>query len=277
MALQARGRSFFYLLFVGAGSKEESNQRLSHPPGGSCCPPIRSRCLRPDDDYGDSICFLESCDMSVPSSPGSLSGDHLSTSFGSEVEQNLTPEGLDIAPYLDIDSENGSTLPIDGSISDVPEPLNSPADDKSSPNAYQCPPMSSSNVGGFDQLSREPGHLFAPAKFHDTNVTEMNWAQNISMDDTYSNFSKLPLARIKKIMKCCPQVQMVAGESPVVLAHTCELFIKDITSAAWSHCASQGRRMILESDLRAGVGSESARQCHDRIFSKVQTRYSRGH
>ncbi|EKX41456.1 hypothetical protein GUITHDRAFT_42834, partial [Guillardia theta CCMP2712] len=75
----------------------------------------------------------------------------------------------------------------------------------------------------------------------------------ISADDSYSNFSKLPLARIKKIMKCSPQVQMVAGESPIVLAHTCELFIKEITSAAWSHCTAQGRRMILESDLRAGL------------------------
>ena len=54
---------------------------------------------------------------------------------------------------------------------------------------------------------------------------------------------ELPLARIKRIMKLEDEVQsqldgrknmMVSSEAPVVFAKACELFIREITTRAWT-------------------------------------------
>ena len=42
----------------------------------------------------------------------------------------------------------------------------------------------------------------------------------------------LPPARIKKMMKVDPDVKMIAGDTPHILARACELFLEEMTKRA---------------------------------------------
>jgi len=56
---------------------------------------------------------------------------------------------------------------------------------------------------------------------------------------------KLPLARIKKIMKSDSDVRMISAEVPVLFAKACEMFIVELTYRAFFH-AKQGKRKTLQ-------------------------------
>lgn len=55
---------------------------------------------------------------------------------------------------------------------------------------------------------------------------------------------KLPLARIKKIMKCDEDVKMISAEAPILFAKACELFITDLTFRAYFHTQAYKRRTL---------------------------------
>ena len=55
---------------------------------------------------------------------------------------------------------------------------------------------------------------------------------------------KLPLARIKKIMKSDEDVRMISAEAPVLFAKACEMFIIEMTIRAYYH-AKQNKRKTL--------------------------------
>ncbi|XP_069152108.1 nuclear transcription factor Y subunit C-1-like [Solanum lycopersicum] len=59
----------------------------------------------------------------------------------------------------------------------------------------------------------------------------------------------LPPTRIKKIMMKNEDVRMVAGESPVLLAMACELFIQDLTIRSSLHAQENHRRILKRDDL----------------------------
>ncbi|KAK7249008.1 histone-like transcription factor [Aureococcus anophagefferens] len=74
---------------------------------------------------------------------------------------------------------------------------------------------------------------------------------------------ELPLARIKRIMKLEDEVQsqldgrknmMVSSEAPVVFAKACELFIREITTRAWTCTEENKRRTLQRSDVATAVG-----------------------
>uniref|UniRef100_A0A3Q7FQN1 Transcription factor CBF/NF-Y/archaeal histone domain-containing protein n=1 Tax=Solanum lycopersicum TaxID=4081 RepID=A0A3Q7FQN1_SOLLC len=73
---------------------------------------------------------------------------------------------------------------------------------------------------------------------------EMFWKSQQSQMENIKDFKDrllLPPTRIKKIMKKNEDVRMVAGESPVLLAKACELFIQDLTLRSSIHAQENHR------------------------------------
>jgi histone H3/H4 len=72
----------------------------------------------------------------------------------------------------------------------------------------------------------------------------------------------LPLARIKKIMKRSAGdgsggdgtgARMISGEAPVVFSRACELFVAELTRAAWAATLEGKRRTVHREDVAAAV------------------------
>ncbi|XP_027771217.1 nuclear transcription factor Y subunit C-1-like [Solanum pennellii] len=81
---------------------------------------------------------------------------------------------------------------------------------------------------------------------------EMFWKSQQNQMENIKDFKDrllLPPTRIKKMMKKNEDVRMVAGESPVLLAKACELFIQDLTLRSSLHAQENHRRILKKDDL----------------------------
>lgn len=58
----------------------------------------------------------------------------------------------------------------------------------------------------------------------------------IGTEQDFKNHNDLPLARIKRIMKCDEDVRMISAEAPVLFAKACEMFILELTLRYCLHC-----------------------------------------
>lgn len=66
--------------------------------------------------------------------------------------------------------------------------------------------------------------------------------------DPFRN-SKLPLARIKKLMKMDDQLKMISAEAPILFSKTCEVFIQEVTLRAWTIVDTHKRRTVQKQDI----------------------------
>jgi len=111
---------------------------------------------------------------------------------------------------------------------------------------------------------------------------------------------KLPLAKIKKIMKSedlilqelekdrlekkaadegqavSPSTEkttkfMISGEAPVLMSKACELMIKDLSFRAWRHTERNRRRTLQKQDLHAAVGESEVYDFLIDIVPRVTT------
>ncbi|XP_010485030.1 PREDICTED: nuclear transcription factor Y subunit C-7-like [Camelina sativa] len=64
---------------------------------------------------------------------------------------------------------------------------------------------------------------------------------------------ELPPARIKKIMKSDPNVNMIAGEAPILLSKACEMLIVDLTMRSWLNTVERGQKKLKRSDISVAV------------------------
>ncbi|XP_010472764.1 PREDICTED: nuclear transcription factor Y subunit C-7-like [Camelina sativa] len=64
---------------------------------------------------------------------------------------------------------------------------------------------------------------------------------------------ELPPARIKKIMKSNPDLNMVATEAPILLSKACEMLIVDLTMRSWLNTLKRGQNKIKRSDISVAV------------------------
>lgn len=55
---------------------------------------------------------------------------------------------------------------------------------------------------------------------------------------------KLPVARIKKIMKTDEDVRMISIEAPILFSKACELFIIEMTMKAYFYARRDHRRIV---------------------------------
>uniref|UniRef100_A0A915JF41 Transcription factor CBF/NF-Y/archaeal histone domain-containing protein n=1 Tax=Romanomermis culicivorax TaxID=13658 RepID=A0A915JF41_ROMCU len=74
--------------------------------------------------------------------------------------------------------------------------------------------------------------------------------------DLHSN-PKLPLARIKKIMKLDDDVktQMISGEVTVLFSKAIEMFVEELTLRAWVHTDENKRKTLQKSDIALAIAS----------------------
>nr|XP_004231647.1 nuclear transcription factor Y subunit C-4-like [Solanum lycopersicum] len=81
---------------------------------------------------------------------------------------------------------------------------------------------------------------------------EMFWTnqrREIENDNEFKNNHLLPPNLIKKLMKTDEDDQMIAAESPVLLAKTCELFIQELTLRSWLNAQEKHQHILKKDDV----------------------------
>eukprot|EP00903_Cladosiphon_okamuranus_P006185 g6082.t1 len=89
-------------------------------------------------------------------------------------------------------------------------------------------------------------------KFWGEQMQEMD-ALEIGTEQDFKNHNDLPLARIKRIMKCDEDVRMISAEAPVLFAKACEMFILELTLRSWSYSEKNKRRTLQKEDIQAAI------------------------
>ena len=64
---------------------------------------------------------------------------------------------------------------------------------------------------------------------------------------------KLPLARIKKIMKSDEDVRMISAEAPILFAKACEMFIAEMTIKGYYNAEKNERKTLQRKDICAAI------------------------
>ena len=64
---------------------------------------------------------------------------------------------------------------------------------------------------------------------------------------------KLPLARIKKIMKSDEDVRMISAETPILFAKACEMFITEMTIKGYYNSERSDRKTLQRKDIAAAI------------------------
>ena len=64
---------------------------------------------------------------------------------------------------------------------------------------------------------------------------------------------KLPLARIKKIMKSDEEVRMISAEAPILFAKACEMFISEITIKGYYNAERNERKTLQRKDIATAI------------------------
>ncbi|CAB1103241.1 unnamed protein product [Ectocarpus sp. CCAP 1310/34] len=75
----------------------------------------------------------------------------------------------------------------------------------------------------------------------------------IGTEQDFKNHNDLPLARIKRIMKCDEDVRMISAEAPVLFAKACEMFILELTLRSWCYSEKNKRRTLQKEDIQAAI------------------------
>ncbi|MBY0378961.1 MAG: NFYB/HAP3 family transcription factor subunit, partial [Burkholderiales bacterium] len=65
--------------------------------------------------------------------------------------------------------------------------------------------------------------------------------------------TKLPLSRIKRIMKSDEEVRMISTEAPLLFAKACELFIVELTLRAWANTEESKRKTLQRNDIAMAI------------------------
>ena len=64
---------------------------------------------------------------------------------------------------------------------------------------------------------------------------------------------RLPLARIRRLMKVEEDVRMVAAEVPLLFALVSEVFVEELTLRAWIYTDECHRRILQRTDIVAAI------------------------
>ncbi|KAL6659298.1 hypothetical protein ACP70R_003338 [Stipagrostis hirtigluma subsp. patula] len=104
-----------------------------------------------------------------------------------------------------------------------------------------------------DQIAFQQAQQLHQRQQHQQEQLRALWADQMAEIEQTTEFKlhSLPLARIKKIMRADEDVKMIAGETPVVFAKACEMFILELTLRAWLHTEESKRRTLQRNDITA--------------------------
>ncbi|KCZ82112.1 hypothetical protein H312_00387 [Anncaliia algerae PRA339] len=88
------------------------------------------------------------------------------------------------------------------------------------------------------------------------NAVEKYWMEmeyNIADSEFSFKDIKLPLARIKRLMKVEEGARMVASEVPILLSKVTEAFVEELTIRAWANTDENKRRILQRSDISSAI------------------------
>lgn len=69
---------------------------------------------------------------------------------------------------------------------------------------------------------------------------------------------RLPLARIKHIMKLDPDVSIISQESAILVTKATELFIESLAREAFTHTAQAKKKTVQKKDVDLAISSVDA-------------------
>lgn len=69
---------------------------------------------------------------------------------------------------------------------------------------------------------------------------------------------RLPLARVKHIMKLDPDVSIISQECAVLVTKATELFIESLARESFVHTAQAKKKTVQKKDVDAAIGSVDA-------------------
>ncbi|KAK8466126.1 hypothetical protein PHAVU_008G008900 [Phaseolus vulgaris] len=72
---------------------------------------------------------------------------------------------------------------------------------------------------------------------------------DIQAAEAFKSQHKLPLARIRRIMKTDADVQMVSAETPMLMSKACEIFIQELTFRAWMRAEESNKSTVQPCDV----------------------------
>uniref|UniRef100_A0A0N5ADM1 CBFD_NFYB_HMF domain-containing protein n=1 Tax=Syphacia muris TaxID=451379 RepID=A0A0N5ADM1_9BILA len=104
-------------------------------------------------------------------------------------------------------------------------------------------------------LHQTSAYLFPPKQcFNTEKRINKFWEDKVKMIETM----KLPLARVKKVMKLDDQVkeQMISVDVPVLMSKACEMLCERLTLAAWRVTESGKRKTLVKSDIAEAVAAD---------------------
>ncbi|PNX85263.1 nuclear transcription factor Y subunit C-9-like protein [Trifolium pratense] len=109
-------------------------------------------------------------------------------------------------------------------------------------------------------LSRDPFQHFPHKYFNQQNLqTKLAtfWAiQNDEIRETMDfKTHRIPLLRIKKIMKADEQVNKISADAPILFAKACEMFIMELTIRSWANADFNRRRTLHKGDIASAISN----------------------
>ncbi|RDX65141.1 Nuclear transcription factor Y subunit C-3, partial [Mucuna pruriens] len=76
---------------------------------------------------------------------------------------------------------------------------------------------------------------------------------NIQVAEAFKSQHKLPLARIRRVMKSDAAVQMISAETPMLMSKACEIFIQELTFRAWMRAEESNKRTMQPCDVAKAI------------------------
>ncbi|XP_027929912.1 nuclear transcription factor Y subunit gamma-like isoform X2 [Vigna unguiculata] len=83
---------------------------------------------------------------------------------------------------------------------------------------------------------------------------------DIEAAEAFKSQHKLPLARIRRIMKTDADVQMVSAETPMLMSKACEIFIQELTFRAWMRAEESNKSTVQPCDVAKVIMQNNAMQ-----------------
>jgi len=88
---------------------------------------------------------------------------------------------------------------------------------------------------------------------HEEELEEKGDSLSSKQPESHEGKVRLPLARIKTIMKTDPDVTMTSQESAVLIAKATELFVQELTKEVFSYTLQAKRKTVQRKDLELAI------------------------
>ncbi|GAA5902527.1 uncharacterized protein JCM6883_001436 [Sporobolomyces salmoneus] len=105
--------------------------------------------------------------------------------------------------------------------------------------------------------ARSPSPYRSTAETNPDEFMQEFWNHTLDIAEAHEDDFKhqaLPLARIKKVAKMDPDVQMISSEVTVLFEKACQIFIQELTARAHLVSIESKRRTISRTDVAQAVG-----------------------